>query len=97
MRVVLHKVDDVESVSCSFFDVCEFEIEPLSVALGVVIRSHREVILKFMNPDCSLQVATLESGFKEKSRVLFSCEDIVRIELSVVSIELCDRGCRKEG
>lgn len=59
--VRLHKVDDVEAVLFASPSVCNLEVVPLSVPTSVVIRLQNQIILIFVNLDCTAQISRLKS------------------------------------
>ena len=83
VRIVLTKVRDVESIRGSNFSICEFEEEPLCVALGVIVGPHMQLILVFAHFDDLFQISRFKSRFKHQSRVL-------RISQHIVGIQLCE-------
>ena len=60
-RVGLHQVNDVESVRLSGLCICDSKVKPLRVASGVVVRFQNQVILIFVDLDCSAKVSALKS------------------------------------
>lgn len=88
MRVILAKISDIEPVSDSSFCISHFEVKPLCVALRIVVWPHLQVILKISDLYCSFKVSTLKSGFKNQCHIALVCKHIVRINLSVVLVNI---------
>ena len=60
-RIWLHKIDYVEPVGFARFRVRHPKVVPLGVSARVIVGLKDEVILVFINLNCSPQVAALES------------------------------------
>ena len=95
VRVVLHKIGDVEPVGHPLLRIGESEVKPLGVALRVVVRAHGQVVLKIRHLHSSLQVSRLKPRLEYKCGVLFRLEHVVGVKLCEVLVVLWDR-CREE-
>ena len=49
----LHQVYNVEPVWLACLSVADSEVIPLSIASGIIVRLEDDIVLKFVNLDCS--------------------------------------------
>ena len=81
MTVILTEICNVKPIGHPHSCIRKPEEEPLGIPLGVIVRSHVQLILEFTHFEGSFEVAGLEAGLKDEGCVGRVCEGVVGVQV----------------